>query len=65
MAFLNALNLWDGKVPEFCATLMYELHEREPGEFYIRILYKNETNSRGEMRVLQINGKEICLLFFI
>ena len=53
------------KVPEFSATLMYELHEQEPGEFHIRILYKNETNSRGEMSVQQINGEEISLLFSV
>ena len=56
VAYLNALYLWDGKVPEFCSTLMYELHEQEPGEFYIRILYKNETNPNAETRVLKMKG---------
>ena len=59
VVYLEALGLWDGKIPEFCATLMFELHEMDDGEFYIRILYRNESQTDSEAQVVTIKGREI------
>ena len=61
VVYLEALGLWDGKIPEFCATLMYELHEREPGEFYIRIVYRNESQPESDAQVLTIKGMQVMM----
>ena len=53
------MGLWDGKIPEFCATLMYELHELEEGDFYIRILYRNESQPESHAQVLTIKGMQV------
>ena len=59
VVYLNALGLWNGNIPEFCATLMYELHEREPGDFYIRILHRNESKPESDAEVLTIKGIKV------
>ena len=38
---------------------MYELHEREPGEFYIRILYRNDSEPESDAEVLTIKGIKV------
>ena len=43
-ALLSALQLFDGKSPEYTATVLAELHETSKDNFVVRLFYKNETN---------------------
>ena len=45
-AFLKALDIWDGKVPDYASVLFFELHELEPSQFSMKILFKNDSVTR-------------------
>ena len=44
-AILSALQLFDGKSPEYATAVIAELHEMSKGKFIVRLFYKNETSS--------------------
>lgn len=44
-ALLSALGLYDGKSPQYTASVVVELHEQQVGQFYVNIFYKNVTDN--------------------
>ncbi|KAK3603643.1 hypothetical protein CHS0354_017360 [Potamilus streckersoni] len=44
-ALLSALNIFNKKSPPYAATVILELHEDPPKNYYVNILYKNSTDS--------------------
>lgn len=67
---LNALNLFNMKQPPYCASLVFELHERADGINLVRLLYLNSTRPEMEPQephILVLDGcTEFCQLdYFI
>ena len=42
-AFLEALDIWNGKVPDYASVLFFELHELESSQLHMKILFKNDS----------------------
>ncbi|KAL3832505.1 hypothetical protein ACJMK2_024142 [Sinanodonta woodiana] len=48
-ALLSAMNLFNKKSPPYAATVILELHEDPPNNYYVNILYKNTTDNYTNM----------------
>ena len=63
-AFLRTLGIFNDRKPQYTACVIVELHEPTKGDYFVKILYKNETlyNETVSQRVpyiLKLNGMYI------
>lgn len=52
---LIALNTWDGKIPPYASALIFELHRRSEGSYFVRLLYKNDSLSNPETEAVPLS----------
>ena len=61
-ATMMALNVWDGNQPPYGTALIFELHQKTGGSWFVKVLHKNDTTTNlwGMPFELQIPGQ--CVL---
>ena len=60
-AHLTMLGVFDNKKPQYTACVITELHEPRKGEYYVRILYKNDPYHNRQPDLLKLNGEWITV----
>ena len=60
-AFLEALDIWNGKVPDYASLLIFELHELESSsQLQMKILLKEDSVKHPESDPVAVPLKSTC-----
>jgi len=58
---MSALGVWNNLTPSYATALVFELEERQPDDFIVRVLYKNGSASNAkvgqQLHLLHIPGR--------
>ena len=54
---MEALDIWNGKVPDYASLLIFELHESESSQLNMKILFKNDSVKHPESEPVVVTLK--------